>query len=192
MEPEDDQDSIDSSLWLTSGSEGSEFEMSEESSDEVSPVLDDSSSSSLSDDSSGSENGYLDDDVDPSLKQPLYDGANLSFYESYLMIMQYSLRHALTKQAVSDLLNLVGLHLPAASTVSLYKLNKFFLDLYEDISFTTHFCCSSCHSLLEATDSTGPNGCVGPPGPAQECLTISLEAQLKRKLKGMSLDSEAK
>lgn len=41
--------------------------------------------------------------VDGSVRQLLYSGSRLSTFNSYLMIMKYSLRYGLTKQALSDL-----------------------------------------------------------------------------------------
>lgn len=117
---------------------------------------------------------------------PLYDGAKLSTWDSYLLIMKYALRHSLTKQAVKDLLDLVGMHLPTTSMMSLYRLKKFFLNLYEDISFSTHCCCSMCHSPLDDADATCRNGCDSD---STHFLTISVEAQLKRKLEGKTLCS---
>lgn len=147
-----------------------------------------SSSSSFSGESLDASNSDASDmqahnhdglNIDPSLQQPLYEGANLTTWDSYLMIMKYALRHGLTKQAVKDLLELVGMHLPHSSTISVYKLKKFFLDLYEDISFNVHHCCSLCHSPFADVEASCPNGCDRG---ATEFLTISVEAQLKRKL----------
>ena len=80
---------------------------------------------------------------------------------------------------MKDLLSLVGQHLPKASLSSLYKLKKCFLDLYDDISFNVHYCCSGCHSPFEDRHSVCLNGCSST---ATEFLTIPVEPQLKRKL----------
>ena len=117
--------------------------------------------------------------IDETLYQPLYEGAKLSILDSYFQIMQFLLRHSLTKQAFSDLLNVIGAHLPAKPTMSAYRLKKFFLALYHDISFTKHHCCSSCDAILEDTCSTP--GCRGA---AIKFMSISIAAQLKRKLEG--------
>ena len=119
-------------------------------------------------------------DLDPSIHKPLHEGSNLSIWDSCLLIMKYSLRHSLSKQAV---LTLVGLHLPDASMTSHYKLKKIFLNLYEDISFTTHYCCSTCHSPFDDHHSACRNGCTSG---ASEFLTTSDEAQLNRKLQSKS------
>ena len=120
--------------------------------------------------------------INETLYQPLYEGANLSVLDSYFQLMQFSLRHSLTKQAFSDLLNVIGLHLPTNPTMSAYRLKKFFLTLYHDISFTKHHCCSSCDTILNTTGACSMPGCKGS---AIEFLSISIAAQLKRKLEGM-------
>ena len=66
------------------------------------------------------------------------EGSELTTWDYYLHIMRYCLCHSLTKTAVSDLLGLVGLLLPKATSTSLYKFKKTFLSLYEDISFNSH------------------------------------------------------
>ena len=65
--------------------------------------------------------------------------------------------------------------------LNLYRLKKFFLNLYEDISLSKHHCCSVCHFPVIDAEGMCGNGCSGS---AVEFLTISLEAQLRRKLEG--------
>ena len=120
--------------------------------------------------------------IENSFHQPLYEGAGLTIFESYLSLMQFSLRHGLTKHASSNLLTLVGEHLPSNSMVSLYKLRKFFEDAYDDMSFTTHYCCACCHAYLSDVESICPNGCEV--SGAMEFLTVPVEPQLKRRLEG--------
>ena len=59
---------------------------------------------------------------------PLYEGAELSVLDSYLLLYQYALRHCLMKQAFMELISLVDTHVPkdAKTASSLYKLRKFF------------------------------------------------------------------
>lgn len=118
--------------------------------------------------------------ADP-LCQPLYDGAEVTIYDSYLLLMQHSLRHCLTKQAFGDLLKVVGMLLPNKSMVLYYKLRKYFLDLFDDIVFEKHYCCSNCHSDLEDKDGECCHGCNAI---FIEFLTISVVSQLKRKIEG--------
>ena len=60
----------------------------------------------------------------PSVCQPVYDGAML------LLIKQYSMKHKLSKEALSDL-KLIQLHCPKPNTVpsTVYQFEKQFADL---------------------------------------------------------------
>ena len=120
--------------------------------------------------------------INESFKKPLYDGADLTVFESYSLLLQYSLRHGLTKRAFSELLQLVGVHLPTKSMASLYKVKKFFLDLYGDIILEPRHCCSLCHSLLADARADCPQGCTG--ATTVEFLSIPISNQLKRRLEG--------
>lgn len=125
---------------------------------------------------------YLDENNEEPYSEPLYAGAKMTVIESYMMVMRYSLCHSLTKQALSELLYLLDVHLPESSMVSLYKLRKFFLQLYEDITFQKHHCCSICHSPLATADSSCRHGCNGT---YIEFLSIHIEPQLRRRFQGM-------
>lgn len=59
---------------------------------------------------------------------PLYEGADLTILDSYLMLYHFALRHCITDTAFSELISLVDTHVPkdAKSATSLYKLRKFF------------------------------------------------------------------
>ena len=187
---ESDNDSNASSLWLSTDSSLS-FESESDMESDITSLWDVSSEPGIAENLAGAEDDEdenssktdtLADYVGCNSRKPLYDGAKLSTFDSYLLVMNYALRHSLTKQAVGDLLDLVDMHLPASSMVSLYKLRKFFLNLFEDISFKRRHCCSICHSLLTGCDEPCPNRCCGT---AMEFLTVSVEAQLKRKFQGM-------
>ena len=122
---------------------------------------------------SGSETSRPGDDYadvmcDEQLHEPLYPGSNISLFQSYQQIFQYGIRHHLTKVAFNELLELFANHLPATSVPSLYKLRKFFMTLYSEFKFNTHYCCSSClspccwRSLHASTDvkQTLSNSCL--------------------------------
>ena len=80
-------------------------------------------------------------------------------FERHPQVFQYALHHHLTKVPLSDILNLIDNSLPTTnSMVSLYKLKKNFL-LYQDITYTNHFCCLSCHAALSSLESPCPNNC---------------------------------
>lgn len=131
------------------------------------------SHSSVGTNSNGIEDGY---------HLPIYDGARITYYESYMQLLQYSLCHRLTKAAFSDLLNVMENHLPTAPTLSLYKLKKYFLHLYHDIELTTQYCCATCQSPLPAQDSECTNSCKQA---ALEFISVSITKQLVRRLEGL-------
>lgn len=115
---------------------------------------------------------------------PLYDSADITVIDSYLMLFQYSLRHSLTKKAFSELIQLVSVHLPCSSksAESLYKLKGLFMKSYEDIKQVPCQYCSKCHRLLES--ALCPSGCSSG---MEEFLHIPLQPQLKRKIEGNTL-----
>ena len=96
---------------------------------------------------------------------PLYEGADLTILDSYLLLYQYSLRHCITQTAFSELISLVDTHLPkdAKSATSLYKLRKFFETNLNDLGSQLYSYCAKCHRLLEGDlePTVSPNGCGG-------------------------------
>ncbi len=86
------------------------------------------------------------DDADESIvgdpfAVPLYEGADLSIFDSYFLAFQFSVRHCLTS---TELLNLLRVHVPTSAKVakSLYRLKKYFLQLFPHAKCTTHRYCS--------------------------------------------------
>ena len=95
---------------------------------------------------------------------PLYDGADLTILDSYLMMYQFALRHCITDTAFSELISLVDTHVPkdAMSATSLYKLRKFFEFNFNNLGSQLFSYCAKCHRLLEGSDSESegcPSGC---------------------------------
>lgn len=74
--------------------------------------------------SSGVEAPHEDD----KLKTPLYDGADVSVLDSYLLTYQFILKHGLSKVALDELIRLLITHLPRSSkaVTSLHTLEKYF------------------------------------------------------------------
>ena len=66
---------------------------------------------------------------------PLYEGADLTILDSYLMLYQFALRHCITDTAFSELISLVDTHVPkdAKPATSLYKLRNFFESKFNDL-----------------------------------------------------------
>ena len=84
-------------------------------------------------------------------RKPLYSGTSVSVEDSILSIMKYSLKHKTTYAAISDLLELISLHLPYGSNKehlrSLYFLKKAFAATEDqDEIVAVHYYCQSCFS----------------------------------------------
>ena len=114
--------------------------------------------------------------------QPVYPGAELTVLESYLLLFQYSLRHSLTKKAFSELLEVVGAHLPSGKMTSSYKLTKYFSELFSDINADNHYCCSNCYQPLPNDSDTCTNECHAN---ALDFIKIPIGPQIKRRLEGL-------
>lgn len=72
-------------------------------------------------------------DEDDELKAPLYDGADVSVLDSYLLVYQFALKHGLSKMAIDELIRLLSTHLPRSSkaATSLHTLEKYFAQRLE-------------------------------------------------------------
>ena len=63
-------------------------------------------------------------DVDPECDAgdpyalPLFEGANLSIFESYFLVFQFSIRHSLSSTAFTELLDLIRVHVPSSAKVA--------------------------------------------------------------------------
>jgi len=124
------------------------------------------------------------DKVDDKYFEPLYEGATISIFDSYLFQLQFALRHSLTQKAFKELLELVSLHLPRPNKapLSVYQLKKFFLNIFSCAKFTPHRYCSSCQHLLSSQEAVCPNSCLH--SRVEEFILLDLESQLKEKLSG--------
>ena len=68
--------------------------------------------------------------ISEELLKPLYKESDLTILDSLLLLLQYSVRHSLTKKAFSELLVLTEAHLPEKNIGSSYKVNKYFTELF--------------------------------------------------------------
>ena len=82
----------------------------------------------------------------------VFNGCPLTPSASNLLILQYSARHNLTQEAVSDLLKLLSIHLPTPNTIpkSLYCFQKKFPSLQYNLKL--HYYCSSCLQQVDKKD----------------------------------------
>ena len=117
---------------------------------------------------------------------PLYEGADLTIMDSYLMLYQFALRHCITDTAFSELISLVDTHLPkdAKSATSLYKLRKFFESSFSDLGSQLYTHRTKCHRLLGDPDLTVcPSRCGG--NQVNKFLYVPIQPQLRKKLEGV-------
>lgn len=114
---------------------------------------------------------------------PLYGGADLSVLDSYILLLQYSLRHSLTKKAFSELIDLVTVHLPptSKSADSLHNLVGVFTKLFEDVQPVPCWYCSKCHRSLDSASTNCPSGCSET---SDQFIHVPVGPQLKRKIEG--------
>lgn len=90
---------------------------------------------------------------------PLFEGSQVTVFDSYLLLYQFSLKHSLTKLAFQELIDLVNLHLPTARISTLYKLQKFFVEHFQLGKPISKLYCQQCHHLMKSGESTCPNEC---------------------------------
>ena len=115
--------------------------------------------------------------------QKLYEGAPITAFESHMLCFQFAVRHSLTNVAFTELLQLVGAHLPQCNVpTSVYRLKKFFLDLFPHAKCCTHDYCTDCHRLLKPNQLCQTAGCGSLN--SDQFISIPLESQLKQLIKG--------
>ena len=117
---------------------------------------------------------------------PLYDGASISVFESYILCFQYAVRHSLTNVAFTELLQLISAHVPQSRVpTSVYRLKKFFLSILPQGRCKTHDYCADCHQLLLDDETTcDTDDCQNRSSSIKQFITIPLHAQLKRLMEG--------
>ena len=103
------------------------------------------------------------------------------------MIFQYALRHHLTTKALSELLMLLQVLVPADNLLpkSVYLLKSFFLQSFSNISVIEHQYCQFCHA---PRDHANPRQCSNElctSGKFDRFITIPLGPQLQEMMKGM-------
>lgn len=67
--------------------------------------------------------------IPPSYYEPLYEGADLTILDSYILHYEFVLQHRLTKQVFSELIRLVSANLHSSETpaLSVHILQQFFV-----------------------------------------------------------------
>ena len=97
-----------------------------------------------------------------SMAMPLYEGSSLTAASSSVLIMKYTMKHNLTREALGDLLSLLKLHCPSPNTCpsTLYHFKKHFQDLqYKPIM---HNFCNNCFQeiTVNVSESVGSATCT--------------------------------
>jgi len=129
------------------------------------------------------------DQTEPSevekLSEPLFENAELTLYDSRMLVLHYALKHGLTQAAFQDLLHLLNSHLPEHVNcfTSIYKLKKFFTTIHPSVVAVSKFYCSFCQKLLPSKDDTC-NGLHCSSAKVAEFSYVPLTAQLLAKFSG--------
>ena len=119
---------------------------------------------------------------------PLYEGADITVFESYLLAFQYATRHSLTKKAFEELLQLISIHIPPSAQAprSVYQLKRFFCGMFPSASPTIHYYCTFCQSkLTEQESNCTTNGCPGKE--KGQFISVPLGPQIKRIMEGICM-----
>ena len=118
---------------------------------------------------------------------PLYSGALVTAAQSNLLLFQYTLRHSLTMKAVTELLQLLSVHLPREARIpkSVHTLKRFILESFRDAVAERHFYCGCCQRPLPSEDARCSGlGCSFGDKPSV-FITVPNSQQLKRIIEGM-------
>ena len=156
--------------------------------DSMSEDLEEASTSSTDDNSSAAEDSHdlsATEKACTGLKEfstPLYPNAEITVLDSYLLLYDFALRHCLTKQAFTDLIKLVSVHLPAQQSqgaTSFHNIQSFFQKNFNKQATEVHSYCSLCHSLTGDSVSH----CEG--AVLKQFLYVPVDDQLRRMIEGM-------
>ena len=119
-------------------------------------------------------------------EESVFQGCPLSKSSSNLLVLKYKIRHNLTLQATSDLLDLLQLHCPSPNSIpsSLHCFNMQFPTLC--YKTTLHYFCSSCLQLVpNKQTSTCPNTSCGKSLRAFRALSSFIELSLDDQIKNL-------
>ena len=115
----------------------------------------------------------------------LYRHADVTVFQSYILAFQYSMKHSPTQSALSDLLDLIKVHLPQDTSYlkSVYEMKGFFMNLFPHAAPMIHEYCSYCLSALSSNGVCAMPNC---PGTTKgQFITIPLTPQLRRMFEGV-------
>lgn len=112
----------------------------------------------------------------------VFDNCPLTVATSTLLIKKFQMRHGLTNEGLSDLLQLIRLHFPSPNRfpTSLYHFNKEIPVLKDPLEF--NYYCSSCLQEIDKNDSRCPNGSCQKSLTAKGAISSFIEVPLEPQL----------
>lgn len=131
------------------------------------------------------DNGFTIDGRNPST--PIYGGAQVTVFESYVLAFQFSVRHSLTKTAFAELLQLISVHIPKSACYpkNVQRVKHFFLQYFPHATPKVHSYCTYCLSVVPSNGSCTRVDC--PDVNKDQFISIPLGPQLKKMMEGVTL-----
>ncbi|XP_071958667.1 uncharacterized protein [Antedon mediterranea] len=122
--------------------------------------------------------------------QPLYAGSQISTVDSLSLLMAYCLEHNATERNISNILDIIQLHLPKESTIPKHLRSYYYLKQDYDIgkkeTINKHPICSHCGYLSEdGMDATSCSMCkrLGTFTNESYFITLDIKSQLEELFK---------
>ena len=129
---------------------------------------------------SSDEEDHLISSESPASEELLYPEApaGLTVCMANVMLFQFSVKHSLTSKALQELLHMIGVFLPKASSLpkTVRQLKQYFLDNYKDQCPQMEKYCSLCQSLFNEEDPCNCNV------RCNEFVNVPIGPQLKARL----------
>lgn len=119
----------------------------------------------------------------PESPKKVFVDCPLTESASNLLVLQYSIRHSLSQEAVADLLKLLQIHCPTPNTVpsSLYLFRKQFPSLQN--MATSHYFCSFCLQEVSGKElSSCPNFACGKSLQTFQALSSFFELSIEQQI----------
>ena len=116
----------------------------------------------------------------------LYEGAPITVSASYLMLFFFAKKFNLTIEGFQGLLDLVKCHCPKVNKCasSVYKLKKYFNDMFGEETHQVLRYCSVCCNIIREGTICSMDGCKGRGVKPVEFYCGDLTPQLKKRMEG--------
>ena len=114
------------------------------------------------------------------LHDSLYNNSTVSILEAYVLVFQFAIKHSLTKTAISELLQLISVHLPADAKYpqSIHEVKGLFMEMFPHSMPSVHNYCEYCLSMLTSDGVCSTDGCSGLK--RGQFISLPLAPQLKK------------